>query len=78
MTECEVVKRAGAPDQIELGTTDRGERALTLTYSHGPRPGVYRFAGGRLASIERGAEPAAPPAAQAKPKKPAPKKPPPA
>jgi hypothetical protein len=76
MTECDVVRRAGPPDQIELGSNERGERALTLTYIHGPRPGVYRFAAGRLASIERGPQPPAPPPA-AKPK-PAPKKPAPA
>jgi hypothetical protein len=74
MTECEVVRRAGAPDQSELGTTDRGERSLVLTYNHGPRPGIYRFAGGRLSSIERTQEQPAPPA-PAKPKKPAAKKP---
>ena len=77
MTECEVVRRAGAPDQIELGTTDRGERSLMLTYGGGSRPGIYRFAGGRLYSIERTQEAPAPPAA-AKPKKPLAKKPAPA
>jgi hypothetical protein len=74
MTECEVVRRAGGPDQIEFGTNERGERALTLTYVHPPRPGVYRFTAGRLTSVERGPEPPAPPE-QAKSKKPAPKKP---
>jgi hypothetical protein len=76
MTECDVVRRAGTPDQIEFGTTERGGRALTLTYAGGPRPGVYRFADGRVVSIERGPEPPAPP--PAKPKKPPPKKPAPA
>jgi hypothetical protein len=70
MTECEVVRRAGPPDQIEFGTPDQGDRALTLTYDGGPRPGIYRFTGGRVTSIERLPQPAAPPAA-AKPKKPA-------
>jgi hypothetical protein len=73
MTECEVVGRAGQPDNVQLGTTDRGERSVTLTYAGGPRPGIYRFAGGRLYAIERGEEP--PPPEPAKPKKPAPKKP---
>jgi hypothetical protein len=72
MTECEVVKRAGAPGNIELGTTDRGERAVTLTYTGGPRPGIYRFAAGRLYAIERAEEPAPEPA---KPKKTPAKKP---
>jgi hypothetical protein len=60
MTECEVVSRAGAPDNIEFGTNRRGERTVVLTYMRGPRPGIYRFAGGRLNSIERGPEPPAP------------------
>jgi hypothetical protein len=77
MTECDVVRRAGAPDRFEFGTTDRGERSVTLTYVNGPRPGIYRFAAGRLASIERGPEPPAP-AKPAKAKKPAAKKPAPA
>jgi len=76
MTECDVVRRAGAPDQIEFGTTERGGRGLTLTYTGGPRPGIYRFADGRVVSIERGPEPPpAPPSAKSKkppPKKPAP------
>jgi hypothetical protein len=72
MTECEVVGRAGAPENIELGTTDRGERSVTLTYKSGPRPGIYRFAGGRLYAIERAEEP---PPEPPKPKKPPAKKP---
>jgi hypothetical protein len=72
MTECEVVHRAGPPENIELGTTDRGERAVTLTYTSGPRPGIYRFAAGRLYAIERGQEP---PPEPPKPKKPPAKKP---
>jgi hypothetical protein len=72
MTECEVVSRAGAPENIELGTTDRGERAVTLTYTNGPRPGIYRFSGGRLYAIERAQEQPEPPKAK---KPPAPKKP---
>jgi hypothetical protein len=73
MTECEVVARAGAPDRVEFGT-ERSERAVVLTYGRGPRPGVYRFAGGRLYSIERGPEP--PPAAPKQKKAPAKKRPP--
>jgi hypothetical protein len=75
MSECDVVRRAGQPDQFEIGTTERGERAVTMTYLAGPRPGIYRFAGGRLHSIERGPQPAAP---EKPAKKPAAKKPPPA
>jgi len=53
MTECEVVRRAGPVEKIELGANPRGERSLVLTYLHGPSPGVYKFVGGRLVSIER-------------------------
>jgi hypothetical protein len=72
MTECEVVGRAGPPENVELGTNERGERSVTLTYTGGPRPGIYRFSGGRLFAIERGQEPAPEPP---RPKKPPPKKP---
>ena len=72
MTECEVVVRAGAPENIQVGTTDRGERSVTLTYTGGSRPGIYRFAAGRLYAIERAEEP--PPEAP-KAKKPPAKKP---
>ncbi len=70
MTECEVVARAGAHENIEFGTNARGERTVVLTYIRGSRPGIYRFAAGRLYSIERAPEPPAP----AKPKKAAPAK----
>jgi hypothetical protein len=58
MTECDVVGRIGTPDRVDLGATERGERAAVLTYTRGARPGIYRFSGGRLTSIERSAEPA--------------------
>jgi hypothetical protein len=67
MTECDVVNRIGTPDRVDLGANERGERAAVLTYTRGARPGIYRFAAGRLMSIERGAE--APPE---RPKKAAP------
>jgi hypothetical protein len=57
MTECDVVRRAGAPEAIEFGSNERGERTLVLTYIRSSRPGVYRFASGRLYSIERAVEP---------------------
>jgi hypothetical protein len=76
MTECEVVGRAGTPQNVELGTNERGERAVTLTYANGSRPGIYRFTGGRLTAIERGQEP--PPPEPPKAKKPPAKKPKPA
>jgi hypothetical protein len=66
MTECDVVRRAGAPDKIEY-PSNRFERTVVLTFIRGPRPGVYSFTGGRLVSIERGPEPPAPPKPAKKP-----------
>jgi hypothetical protein len=60
MTECEVVRRAGQPERVEIGTNERNERAVTLTYVRGARPGIYRFTSGRLTAMERVAEPPAP------------------
>ena len=64
MTECQVVQVAGYTDRIEIGANERGQRAVTLTYMSGERPGIYRFVGGRLASMERVAEPPQPKKAQ--------------
>ena len=68
MTECDVVRRAGTPEKVDLGADERGDRAVVLTYTGGPLPGVYRFSVGRLVAIERA--PGPPPTA-AKPQKPA-------
>ena len=53
MTECDVVRRAGAPEQLQIGADERGDRSVVITYIRGSRPGVYRFGAGRLVSIER-------------------------
>ena len=66
MTECEVAQRAGFPGNVEIGSEAGGERSAVLTYREPPWPGIYRFRGGRLVSIER-VEVIEPP----KPKKPA-------
>jgi len=73
MTECDVARRAGPVEKIDVGSDERGERAVTLTYLRGPWPGVYRFTGGRLVSIERapGPPPAPAKAPKATAKKPA-------
>ena len=60
MTECEVVHRAGPVEKADLSANERGERSLVLTYLQGPSPGIYRFTGGRLMSIERAPAPPAP------------------
>ena len=52
MTECDVVKRAGVPERVQIGTNELQERTATLTYLRGDRPGVYTFAAGRLKSME--------------------------
>jgi len=68
-TECDVVRGIGAPDSVNLSTNPRGERSAVVTWSRGPRAGIYTFTGGRLSSIERGAEPIAPKVAKKPPKK---------
>ena len=60
MTECQVVGVAGYTDRVEISADPRGQRMVTLTYLSGERPGIYRFIGGRLASMERVAEPPQP------------------
>jgi hypothetical protein len=52
MSECDVVKRAGIAEKVDIGTNERRERTATLTYIKGQRPGIYRFTAGRLASME--------------------------
>jgi hypothetical protein len=75
MSECDVVKRAGPPEKVEIGSNERAERMVTLTYLRGMRPGIYQFVAGRLVTIERAPEPPAPakPERPAKPVKPKPK-----
>jgi hypothetical protein len=76
MTECEVVITAGQPQSLDIGTNERGERNVVMTYMNAERSGTYRFVSGRLVSLERGPEPLAPQAQkkptkkQAKPKQP--------
>jgi hypothetical protein len=60
MTECQVVQLTGYTDRVEIGANERGQRTVTLSYLSGDRPGIYRFIGGRLASMERVAEPPQP------------------
>lgn len=53
MSECEVARRAGMPERVEVGADDRGERSVVLSYMRGERAGIYRFREGRLFTIER-------------------------
>ena len=68
-TECDVVRGIGAPDSVNLSNGPRGGRLAVVTWSRGPRAGIYTFSGGRLSSIERGPEPVAPPKVAKKPPK---------
>jgi hypothetical protein len=68
MSECDVVKRAGIAERVDIGTNARQERTATLTYTRGQRPGIYHFTAGRLAAMELAPEP---PAAAKPGKKPA-------
>lgn len=67
MSECQAVRRAGAPGNVAISADDKGERKVVLTYLSGPWPGIYTFNAGRLKVVERAPEPP-------KPVKPAPKK----
>ncbi len=74
MSECDIVARLGQPTAVNIGRSPGGGREAALTFQNGPRPGVYRFAGGRLTEMDRVTMPAAPPPERAK-KKMAKKKP---
>ena len=69
MSECDIVYRAGQPTSVQLGQTSYGERTAVLTFQSGPRPGIYRFEGGRLMEMDRIAESSSPPTANKKPAK---------
>jgi len=53
MTECELVRLAGPTERIDIGTNERGERSVVMTYAQGERAGIYRFNSGLLATVER-------------------------
>jgi hypothetical protein len=53
MSECDLVGAAGAPQDIQIGANERGDRAVTLQYKAGVHAGIYRFVSGRLVSVER-------------------------
>jgi hypothetical protein len=56
-TECDVVRGIGAPDNVNISNNARGDRVTVVNWSRGARAGIYTFTGGRLSSVERGAEP---------------------
>jgi hypothetical protein len=71
MPECDIVRALGQPQSVDIGT-ESGMRMAALTYRTGDRPGIYRFYGGRLKSIEQGPDPlpGAAPSAKTPAKKP--------
>ncbi len=60
MSECDVVARAGQPTTVTLGRNPNGDRTAVLTFTAGPRPGIYRFVAGRLTEMDSVGEPAPP------------------
>ena len=67
MSECDVVFRAGQPSSVQIGKNANGDRTAVLTYSSGPRPGIYHFERGALLEMDRVA--ASPPGPQVVKKK---------
>ncbi|MCS3930621.1 hypothetical protein M2175_005652 [Bradyrhizobium elkanii] len=69
-TECDVVRGIGAPSTVNLSSDAAGRRVAVVTWSTGPRAGIYTFTSGRLSSIEGTPEaPVMPKATKQKPKK---------
>jgi hypothetical protein len=69
-TECDVVRGIGAPSSVNLSGDAAGRRVAVLTWTTGPRAGIYTFTSGRLSSIEGTPEaPVMPKATKPKPKK---------
>jgi hypothetical protein len=69
-TECDVVRGIGAPSNVNLSNDAAGRRVAVITWTTGPRAGIYTFAAGRLSSIEGTPEaPVVPKATKPKAKK---------
>ncbi|MBR0951159.1 hypothetical protein [Bradyrhizobium canariense] len=69
-TECDVVRGIGAPSSVNLSGDAIGRRVAVVTWTTGPRAGIYTFTAGRLSSIEGTPEaPVTPKATKPKPKK---------
>ncbi|OPY96221.1 hypothetical protein A5906_02830 [Bradyrhizobium sacchari] len=69
-TECDVVRGIGAPSTVNLSNDAAGRRVAVVTWTTGPRAGIYTFTSGRLSSIEGTPEaPVVPKATKPKPKK---------
>ncbi|MFT4117332.1 hypothetical protein [Bradyrhizobium sp.] len=55
--ECDVVRGIGAPSNVNLSNDAAGRRVAVITWTTGPRAGIYTFTAGRLSSIEASPEP---------------------
>ena len=66
MSECDVVFRAGQPGAVQIGKNPNGDRTAVLTYTGGPRPGIYHFERGQLTAMDRVETPAVAPQAAKK------------
>ena len=60
MTECDVVRRAGVPANVNISAGEKGERRVVLTYLSGNWPGIYTFDAGRLKIVDRAPVPETP------------------
>jgi hypothetical protein len=67
-TECDVVRGVGTPSTVNLSSDAAGRRVAVVTWTTGPRAGIYTFTSGRLSSIEGNPDPQPVPRA-GKPKK---------
>ncbi|TYL96066.1 hypothetical protein FXB40_12935 [Bradyrhizobium rifense] len=56
-TECDVVRGIGAPSNVNLSSDAAGRRVAVVTWTTGPRAGIYTFTSGRLSAIEGSPEP---------------------
>ncbi|MBJ7404871.1 MAG: hypothetical protein JHD07_16845, partial [Bradyrhizobium sp.] len=56
-TECDVVRGIGAPSDVSVSNDAAGRRVAVVTWTTGPRAGIYTFVAGRLSSIEGNPEP---------------------
>jgi hypothetical protein len=66
-TECDVVRGIGAPGNVSVSNDAGGRRVAVITWTSGPRAGIYTFTSGRLTSVEGSPEPPPVPK-QARPK----------
>jgi hypothetical protein len=51
------VRGIGAPSSVNLSSDAAGRRVAVVTWTTGPRAGIYTFTSGRLSSIEGTPEP---------------------